>query len=732
MKYLTPAAMLAAALSAQAQTAPTTPAPPATSASAPDPATLAPVVVKASADASAEGLSPAFPGGQVARGGRAGVLGTKDAMDTPVNITAYTNELIQDRQARSVGDVLKNDPSVRIARGFGNFQESYFIRGFILNSDDVAYNGLYSLLPRQYISSQLFERVEVLRGASAFLSGANPGGGGIGGAINLLPKRADNEDLNRVTLGAGPDGYGSVSADVSRRFGPDNATGLRINAGYRNGGTGVDDENNKNGVFSAGLDWRSRDVRLSGDIGFQDNQLSQTRPNVDVSAVTVMPAAPDASKNYAQPWSYSNERDLFGTLRAEWDITPTATGWAAYGLRRSREANSLANVTLTNGATGAGTFSRFDNTRRDDVDTGELGLRGTFQTGSVGHEWVTSLSAFQLDKRAAYAWDFFNTSPTNIYAPVYYPQPAFSGAAFRGNDLDSPGRTGRTKLTSLAAGDTLLLLEDDLRVTLGARWQKLEDITYAYGTGALDPDAYYEKSRVSPMAGVVYRIIPALSVYGNYIEGLTKGPTTPSVGGVVGQSLAPYVSKQKEVGLKYDLGELGGSLAFFSTDKPRAFAGTQDVQGKDRHRGIELTAYGRVIPSVKLLGGVTWLDAKQVSTGDPATEGKRTLGIPRWQASVGPEWQLPGVQGFALDALITYTGARYINSANAVEAPDWTRLDLGARYDLKLAQQLVTLRLRVENVTDRNYWTSAGGYPEQSYLVAGNPRTFNVSASVDF
>jgi hypothetical protein len=97
--------------------------------------------------------------------------------------------------------VLQNDPGVRVARGFGNFQESYFIRGFILNSDDVAYNGLYSLLPRQYIATELFERVEVLRGASAFLTGANPGGGGIGGAINLLPKRAPNEPLTRVSVG---------------------------------------------------------------------------------------------------------------------------------------------------------------------------------------------------------------------------------------------------------------------------------------------------------------------------------------------------------------------------------------------------------------------------------------------------------------------------------------------------------------------------------------------------
>ena len=39
-------------------------------------------------------------------------------------------------------------------------------------------------------------------------------------------------------------------------------------------------------------------------------------------------------------------------------------------------------------ASGAATTYRFDNTRKDSVNTGELGLRGKLQTGSVGHEWV--------------------------------------------------------------------------------------------------------------------------------------------------------------------------------------------------------------------------------------------------------------------------------------------------------------------------------------------------------
>lgn len=199
------------------------------------PATALEIIrVVASADASATGLMEAYAGGQVASGGRVGIFGNQKNLNTPFNLTSYTNQYIQERQAKSVGDVLQADPSVRLTRGFGNFQESYFIRGLVLSSDDTAYNGLYSILPRQYIPTELFERVEVLKGASAFLNGAMPNGGGIGGAINLLPKRAGNDPLNRVTVGTDFNG-GYVSSDISRRFGEDQQFGIRVNTAFHGG-----------------------------------------------------------------------------------------------------------------------------------------------------------------------------------------------------------------------------------------------------------------------------------------------------------------------------------------------------------------------------------------------------------------------------------------------------------------------------------------------------------------
>jgi len=104
--------------------------------------TLAPVTVRASADASAGRLKAPYAGGQVARGGRVGILGSKDMLDTPFGITSYTQKLIQDQQAASIGEVLLNDPAVRVARGFGNFQQLYIVRGLPVYSDDMSYYGL--------------------------------------------------------------------------------------------------------------------------------------------------------------------------------------------------------------------------------------------------------------------------------------------------------------------------------------------------------------------------------------------------------------------------------------------------------------------------------------------------------------------------------------------------------------------------------------------------------------
>lgn len=263
--------------------------------------------------------------------------------------------------------VVANDPGVRVARGFGNFQELYVVRGFPVYSDDVAYNGLYGLLPRQFVVSEFLERLEVFRGANTFLNGAAPGGSGVGGEFNLVPKRAPDLDLNRVTVGFQNQSQGYGALDVSRRFGDDREFGIRVNAARRDGEDSIDDENHKLSMASLGADFRGEHARASVDLGWQDHDIDAPRPSVTPSGA--IPPPPDAASNFAQSWTFSEERDFFGVARGEYDFGDQAKVWAATGVRDGREHNILANPTSdADGNTGS---YRFDNLRKDLITTSE-------------------------------------------------------------------------------------------------------------------------------------------------------------------------------------------------------------------------------------------------------------------------------------------------------------------------------------------------------------------------
>lgn len=714
---LTPIALACAAFAAQAQdTLVTEP--------------VATVVVSASADASSQGLSSAYAGGQVARGGRLGLLGNVDIMDTPFNTMNYTQALIQDQQARSVADVVQNDPSVRVARGFGNYQELYVIRGFAVNSDDLAYNGLYGLLPRQFVASELLERVEVLRGANSFVNGAAPGGGGVGGAINLLPKRAPNAPLTQLTVGVETGGQAYVATDFANRFGADGRLGVRVNAVRREGDTAIDRENRQLSLYSVGVDYRGRGYRLSADLGHQDHQLRGARPSVTMAAGVPIVPAPESDSNYAQPWTYSGERDTFGTLRGEVDLPGGAVAWAAFGMRKGDEFNIISSPTVTN-VNGNATMTRFDNAREDKVRTGEAGLRTELKTGAVSHKLSASVSGFHSESKNAYGMSDFAGFASNIYAPRDALAP--SSGFFTGGNMNAPLVTGKSILSSVAVADTLGFMDERLLVTVGARHQTIKSFGYDYNTGA--QNARYDESEVTPVAGIVYKPVKGVSVYANYSEALQQGPVAAGTDIVnQGEVFAPFVSRQKEIGVKYDGGKFGGTAAVFTTSQPSAYVQERrfGVFGEQRNRGLELSVFGTPARGLRLLGGLTLLDAEQRRTVGGLNEGKDAIGVPGTQLNLGADWDVPGVQGLSLNARALHTSTQYADAANTQKLPSWSRLDIGANYLMRFMDRDLTLRARIDNLTDRNYWASAGGYPGFGYLVQGAPRSVVVSATVDF
>ena len=88
-------------------------------------------------------------------------------------------------------------------------------------------------------------------------------------------------------------------------------------------------------------------------------------------------------------------------------------------------------------------------------------------------------------------------------------------------------------------------------------------------------------------------------------------------------------------------------------------------------------------------------------------------------------------RALTLTGRVVATGEQRVDAANTLKIDGWTRFDLGARYVALVGQRPLTLRVGVDNVANKRYWASAFETFGAS-LLQGQPRTFKMSASVDF
>lgn len=675
---------------------------------------------------------------QVEFGGRVGVLGDKPAEDVPFSIRSYNAALILNQQPLTLGQVLENDPTVRTTYGFGNAAEQFVIRGFVLFGDDVGLNGLYGITPRQLVAPELYDQVQVLNGASAFLNGAAPGGSGIGGSVNLITKRAGEDPLTRATLSYIGEGHVGGSFDVARRSG-DGRFGVRLNGAVRRGDVAIEDENRRAYVLGGAFDYRGERGRLFLDLGFQRVEVRRLRPKVTIASDRV-PEPPRARANYAQPWTYTELRDLFGTVRGEFDLSENALLYASFGARDGSEEGLYDGITVTDATTGAATGSGLFVPRTDNNEAATAGLRVKLAQGGVSHEVNVGGNAVRQVNRNAYEFlyngPFFPGFPTNLYDTPVVPVPTSS---LVGGDLDDPFPVSRTRLSSLFASDTLGLLGDRVLLTAGLRLQRIDVRGYSIADGSLA--ARYDEDAVTPVFGAVVKPVPGLSLYANRIEGLQQGPTAP-VDALVsnpGAVFAPYRSVQYEVGGKVALGPINLSLALYRITLPSAFAlpdpdapglSRFGVYGRQRNQGVELSLKGEPLPGLRVIAGGSINEARLRRAAAPALDGNRIAGVPDYLANANVEWDLPFLPALTLTGRVVSTGEQEVNVANTLDLPGWTRFDLGARFVTLVGNRPLTFRAAVDNVANKRFWASAFDQ-FSAQLLQGQPRTFRLSASID-
>lgn len=658
-----------------------------------------------------EDLPTRAAGNKAASGARLGILGATSIMEAPVHVNAYTRELAEDWSALTLQDVLENDPAVVFTTNKNHLLQNFNLRGLDMGAMDIATNGLYGIAPANAVPIEMFERIEVLRGPNVLLSGMPPGSS-VAGTVNMVTKRALAQPLADLTLTYGTHSYFQAHADVGKRFGEEKRLGLRFNGVYGDGEMGAQDESQTRRVGALALDYQGDRARFSLDLYDSQNKIENGSPGMfnflgtsAIPGVGYLLPAPDGDTNMFR--GTHGRYDNSGLLaRAEVDFNADWQGYLALGGSEAKGTGLLFGTrAIVTGADGSTRGAIYNVHTESERRTAETGVIGKFATGGVQHRLQLSANVLK-HKEGSYNTACAYCYTTNLYDPV---TPVFPAApTWRGYTVENDFR-------SLAIADTMGFGGEKLLLTVGGRHQTVKM-----------PLSGYDESRFSPMVAAVLRPWgEAVSLFGNYTEGLEPGQIVGVGYANAGEALPPKQTKQMELGAKLQAGAMTHTVSAFQIKRP-SFTGTAPAAlvegGEQRLRGLEWSMYGQVLQTVSLLGGITYIKSEQRNTG------LDTYGVPEWRARIGADWQTP-VAGLKVGGRLIYTGAQWADSGNRLKVPSWNRLDLNASYATKFGNTPVRFNASVENVTDKNYWIGLFG---DGFVMAGAPRTAKLSATVSF
>ena len=691
-------------------------------------ATLQAIDVHAASDR----LLPVAAGGQVATGGRLGVLGNVSMMDAPFNQISYTSELMANQQVRGLMDVLENNPSVRNSAPIDGEADIIMMRGFEMFGREIMVNGIAGLADNRGGMIEAVDRVEVLQGPSAMLNGVSPWGSSLGGSINYILKRAEDTPTAQITGSFASESQLGAHLDLGRRFGADKQYGVRVNTVYKNGDGAIDRTANRQAFTAVALDYRGGRLRLTADATYQEKELHGGLAALRIGSSVPIPPAPRAANNYKQPWEVYESDNRSLQLGMEYDITPDWVFSASHGQSLNDETylQAVSSISNVNGNLSGSVF--WIPGRSTNKGT-NISLRGRLITGPVKHTLVAGFGDVTA-RRGQATLAVGTAAASNLYNPIVQPYRDGQGLS---TDVDM---LNRYNAKSTVLTDTMGLFDDRVIVMVGARNQAIGTRFFSRDatTGLLTPTRDKNSNKISPAAGLVVKFGGNLSVYGNYIESLLPGPVPSTYYQNSLQTYDPYPSKQYEAGMKYEINKLtvtgsiyqitlqnGVELPSNNADPRPIFA----LDGEQRNRGFELNTMGEAVRGVRLLGGYSYIDARLVRTQDGLTDGRRARGVPKHNLNLGSEWDLPFLAGATVTGRMVTTDRMFIdtNNTRVRSTPSWTRFDLGARYATKINGHDTTFRLNVDNVANRNYWASAS----RGVLVVGAPRSVRLSVSTD-
>ena len=155
-------------------------------------------------------------------------------------------------------------------------------------------------------------------------------------------------------------------------------------------------------------------------------------------------------------------------------------------------------------------------------------------------------------------------------------------------------------------------------------------------------------------------------------------------------------------------------------------------EGRETHRGLELSAQGKINNRLRLTSSTTFLSAISSGTGTPAFDDKQVIDVPHFRTSWFADVDVPFISGLHLLPGWSYTSAKYATRDDTVAVSGYNLFNLGARYNPGGEWSKITFHFYAENVLNKRYWKDTGASYGDTFLHPGAPATVRLTMQYSF
>ena len=641
-----------------------------------------------------------------------------NVQELPMTKAVVSGRALEQGAQEGYSEAIKNVAGVAPANSKGSPNDSIYIRGIKLNLfSNYRLNGGLPTAGVITTPTENKERIETLKGANALMFGvASPAG-----IINLVTKRAGPVDVTSAALAGNSFGQIGGSVDIGRRYGAERELGIRINGSAVYLNNGVRNMYGDGEFVSLGVDYKPSDrFMLQGDFEYYRKHVPE-QAGVSllpaVNGVVPLTPVPDPRNLLSGRWAIYTPDTKNAQIRADYEftdslklVTEAGGSWAG----RSRYSVRIGSYDLVTGDNGQVTVNFV--TQRYQNLFGRVELLGRAPTWFLQHQ--LTLGAAISDRQSATPTQNNVVLPQkqNIYDPITLDPPVFPNAP--------------TSLPLQTSTDLGVYAYDI--ISIGSKLKLLGGVRYT--TDRENNGVKKSTQNVwTPAAGALFDVVPSLTLFASYMQGLEVGATAPVNANNAYEILAPAVSTQYEVGIRDShIKGLSASISVFDITRANAVTNPTtkifEPAGNLDYLGVEATLSIEILRRLTLDGAGQWLHTTQNNPDDPNIDGKPPENTPRALGNLRLSYRLPWIPGLTLSAGASGITKRAINPQNQGTIPGYVLYNASISYATRIQKQRLLIQVTGDNLSNLRYWNSV----QTGTYGTGMDRSFKMSIKYDF